>query len=57
MVTYCVEIFMPDGSKERAAPHWRRLDCFKTRDRAEELLQMLLGDPEVKAQISEEGRP
>jgi hypothetical protein len=53
-VVYCVELFVPNGDKQRAAPHWRRLDCFGSRARAEELLNALLSDPEIKAQISEE---
>jgi hypothetical protein len=51
---YCVEIFVPQGDRDRAAPHWKRLECFNSRERAEVLLQALTSDPGIKAQISEE---
>jgi hypothetical protein len=52
---YCVEIFVPTGDKDRAAPHWKRLDCFVTRGaRAQQLVDALTSDPGIMAQITEE---
>jgi hypothetical protein len=53
-IVYCVEIFVPTGDKDRAAPHWKRLDCFGNRERAQQLVDALTADPGIMAQITEE---